>query len=106
MFTQALWKRNLNSDTSLLTELQDLSLEFRINLHELARVHAPRWLDISSDVFCILHGFCDASSQTYVADIYVSIEGGFKEITIPRLEFYAPAGSYSTSLTHSGVIQL
>ncbi|XP_073961562.1 uncharacterized protein isoform X2 [Choristoneura fumiferana] len=78
LFLQNLWKENYKWDTALPQELIIKWRAIMLNLHEIKRVHIPRYVGTSSSEKFEneLHCFTDASKDAYAAVVYLRSSDG------------------------------
>ncbi|XP_062557399.1 uncharacterized protein LOC134222271 [Armigeres subalbatus] len=82
IFVQSLWKLKVSWDEPLQNELRKQRAEFRISLSRLEFLEIPRWIAYRKNCLSVeLHGFCDASTKTYGACIYVRCTNSDGKIT-------------------------
>lgn len=103
---QKIWRAGLAWDEQLPPELAEDWKTLVQDLHNLTKVHIPRFLSTNTGSHVQLCGFCDASEQGYAAVVYlrltrpdgsisISLLGSktkmapIKTTTIPRLELSA-----------------
>ncbi|XP_071056457.1 uncharacterized protein [Onthophagus taurus] len=69
IFMQQLWQLNIDWDTNISEELQDIWTNFINSLCYINELHIPRYINPSQSMFDI-YGFCDASEKAYGACLY------------------------------------
>ncbi|XP_052754692.1 uncharacterized protein LOC128201521 [Galleria mellonella] len=103
MILQKIWLSKLEWDDPLPKELEQLWIDFILNLNSLSSVRIPRCVCIANPINVELHAFSDASESAYASCMYMrSIDDAgnilvrllcaktkvapLKAISIPRLE--------------------
>lgn len=70
---QNLWLSGIDWDSPVNEDHSNAWNVFRSSLTDLEKIRVPRWLNITSNATCELHGFCDASERAYAAAVYLTV---------------------------------
>ncbi|XP_039448155.1 uncharacterized protein LOC120427363 [Culex pipiens pallens] len=91
VFMQKLWASKMDWSTELNEELLCEWFEIRESLTALSDIRVPRCVVVPNTVLHELHGFADASTVAYGANVYLGcIRGnGSAELSVPNLELCA-----------------
>ena len=103
---QRLWLKGSERYEPLSQPLLEKWYELRNDIHNVAHIHIPRWLDYADHHHAEFHRFADASELVYAAAVYLKIQrlddsvainlkaakarvALVKRISLPRLELRA-----------------
>ncbi|RYE12986.1 MAG: hypothetical protein EOP45_21950 [Sphingobacteriaceae bacterium] len=68
---QTLWRENVDWDTPVDQKFVTKWQKIKSELHLVASVQIPRWVNYTPGDIMELHGFCDAAEPAYAAAIYI-----------------------------------
>ncbi|GFW58402.1 DUF1758 domain-containing protein [Trichonephila clavipes] len=70
---QDLWKAGLDWDDEISSDILNRWNRFQAEISCLKQIKVPRYVQTQNAKHCEIHGFCDASSKTYSAVIYLRV---------------------------------